>query len=73
MPSVKQIQPRPGFLLIKVENSLLPQCHVCLQAAMLPAMMTVDETSETVSWAQFNISLCKSCCGHSVSSQQLKS
>jgi hypothetical protein len=54
-----------------VESSqLLLQHHVCLHAAMLPAMMIVDWTSETVSQIQLSVFSYKSCLGLSVSSQQ---
>jgi hypothetical protein len=39
---------------------------------MLPAMMIMNRTSESVSWFQLNVVLYKSCCDHCVSSQQWK-
>ena len=48
------------------------QHHVCLGTAMLPAMMIMDWTSETVSQPQLNVVLYKSCLGYGVSSQQWK-
>jgi hypothetical protein len=52
---------------------LLLQHHVCLHAAMLPTVMTMDQRSETVSQPLLNASLYKNCCGHGVSSQQWNS
>ena len=49
---------------------LAPLALCLLQAAMLPTMITMDETSETVSEPQLNISLCKSCLGLSLHSNQ---
>jgi hypothetical protein len=47
-------------LQIKIQNSLiLLQHHVCLHAAMLPTMMIMDETSETVSQPHLNVALLK--------------
>jgi hypothetical protein len=54
-----------------VELSAPPE--LCLpDAAMLPAMMIMNRTSESVSWFQLNVVLYKSCCDHCVSSQQWK-
>ena len=54
-------------LWIKMENSqLLIQCHACLDAAMLPIVMIMDGTSETVSQSQLHVVLYKSCLGHGV-------
>ena len=36
------IQSFPGCLQIKIQNSQLLQHHVCLHAAMLPAIMIMD-------------------------------
>lgn len=45
-------------LQIKMQKSqLLLQHHVCLDAAMLPTMIIMDKTSETVSQSQLNVSL----------------
>jgi len=58
LPSVKQIQSPPGCLQLKMWNSqLFLQHRVCLGAAMLPAMMLVGWTSETVSQPQLNVFL----------------
>ena len=44
--------------------------HACLDAAILPALMIVDRTSELVSQPQLNVVLYKSCLGHGDSSMQ---
>ena len=48
----------------------LLQDHVCLHAVMLPTMIIMDQTSETVNQPQLNISLYKCCLGHDVFSWQ---
>ena len=63
-------QSSPSSLQIKMKNSQLLQHHVCLHAAMLPAMMIMDRTSETVRPSQLSIFFYKSCHGHGVFSQQ---
>jgi hypothetical protein len=47
-----------------------PSPYTCLDTAMLPALMLMDLTSETISQAQLNVCLDKSCLGHGVCSQQ---
>jgi hypothetical protein len=49
------------------------QHHLCLQAAMLPALRIMDWTSETVSQPQLNVFLYKSVGSQGVSSQQRNS
>lgn len=44
--------------------------HVCLCAVMLSAMLTMDQTSQSVSKPQLNVFFHKSCHGHDISSQQ---
>ena len=59
---VSEAQARPSSSLslpagpeMQIWNScLLVQHHVCLHATMLPAMMTMDETSEPVNRTQLN-------------------
>ena len=51
----------------------IPSTALCLlHAAMLSAMMLMDETSETISQAQLNVVFHKSCLGHGVSLKQWK-
>jgi hypothetical protein len=52
------------------ENSqLLLQYHICLDGAMLPAMMIMDQSSKPVRQPQLNLVPYKSCLGHGVFSQ----
>ena len=58
-----------GLSWIKMQNSQFPLQHqVCLHAAMFSAMMTMDQTSETVSRPQLDIYLYNSCLDHGISS-----
>jgi hypothetical protein len=57
-------------LWTKIQNSQFLQCHACLNAAILPIMLTVDWNSEPVSQPQLNVVLYKNCLGHGVSSGQ---
>ena len=59
-----------SWLLSNQDSQLRLQHHIYLDAAMLPAMMIMDWTSETVSQPQLNICFHKTCLGHSVFSQQ---
>jgi hypothetical protein len=52
---------------------LAPLHQVCLDIAMLPAIMIMDWTFQTVSQPQLNVVLYKSCLGHGVSSQKWNS
>ena len=40
-----------------LSSQLLLQSHLCLDAAMLPALMIMDRTSEPVSQTQLNVVL----------------
>lgn len=57
-------QSPPAACRSRMQDSQFLQHHVCLQAAMIPAMMIIDCTSETVSQPQLNVVLYKSCHGH---------
>jgi hypothetical protein len=52
------------------DSQLFLQHHVSLDAAMLPNMMIIDWNSETVSQAQLDVCLYKSCFGYGVSLEQ---
>ena len=47
-------------------SQLLLQHSVCLHTAMLPAIMIMDETSETVNKSPLNACFYNSCLGHGV-------
>jgi hypothetical protein len=63
----------PGYLWIKMYNSWFLQHQVYLHTAMIPIMMTMGWTFETVSQPQLSNILYKNCLSHGVSSQQWKS
>jgi hypothetical protein len=71
LPSVEETV-SPGCSWIEMQNSWLLQHHACLEAAMLPAMMIMHQTSKPLSQYQLMLSLNKSCLGHGVCSQQWK-
>ena len=79
MSLLEKLSPGMGFEVSDVQarttaplsSCCLPiQHHVCLRAAMLPALMIMDKTSETVSQPSEMLSFIKNCCAHGVSSQQ---
>ena len=46
--------------------------YFCLHDTMLPTMMVMDWTSDSVSQPQSNVFLYRSCCGHRVSNRTLR-
>ena len=75
-------RPSPNFLEGSLLAAFSSRCttlssfsnkhHICLHAAMCPAIRIMDRTSEPVSQAQLNVSLIRVALGHGVSSQQWK-